>query len=80
MYEKLCAAVGDERMRMINELKIYEFDDICAMVKKCGNCPLALHYTDLHGVPRICCIDVATDTKIRKVLESGGHFIPLKGV
>ena len=80
MYEELCAAVGEERMKKIDDLKLIDIDVICKRVKHCKDCPLALHYVDRHRVPRICCLDISTDTKIRKILENGGYFIATKGI
>lgn len=80
MFEELCAAVGEERLQRIGNLKIYEVDEICHRAKSCGLCPLALHYVDIHNVPRICCMEIATDTRIRKILDYGGYFKSLKGL
>ena len=80
MYENLCQTVGNERIKMINELKKHEVDDICVMVEKCYNCPLALHYNDVFGVSKICCFRIVTKTQMRKILENGGYFRQLKRI
>ena len=80
MYEKLCSSVGEERLKMIADLKLYEIDLICKRVKRCAECPLGLHFVDQHNVPRICCLDISTTTKVRKILNEGGYFIATKGI
>ena len=34
MYEKLCSSVGEERLKMIADLKLYEIELICKRAKK----------------------------------------------
>ena len=80
MYEKLCSSVGEERLALIAELKLCDIDYICKRVRRCRDCPLALHYVDLHNVPRICCLDISTQTKVRKILNEGGYFVATKGL
>lgn len=76
MYEKLCAAVGDERFELIGKLNHNEIDYICSHVKSCRLCPLALHYGDGEYI----CLDYASMLKVRDVLRRGGKFIELKGI
>ena len=80
MYEELCRAVGDERFELICELKIRDINNICKYAKNCKVCPLALHYVDKLGIPRICCVEYHTRRFVAEVLKEGGHFIVLKGL
>ena len=80
MYEKLCSSVGEERLKMIADLKLYEIDLICKRVKRCAECSLGLHFVDPHKVPRVCCLDISTPTKVRKILSEGGYFVATKGI
>ena len=80
MYEKLCSSLGEERLKMVAELKLVDIEYICHRVKHCRDCPLALHFVDQSGIPRICCLDIATTTKIRKIMNDGGYFIATKGI
>lgn len=78
MFKELCSAIGDDRFRMISELKFRDIEWICRRVKNCKLCPLALHYTDKNNVERVCCVDVASRRLVEEVLREGGHFIELK--
>ena len=80
MYEKLCSSIGEERLALIADLKLCDIDYICKRVKRCRDCPLALHYVDQNRVPRICCLDISTQTKVRKILNDGGYFVATKGL
>ena len=80
MYEELCSVVGEERFDLIRELKIRDVQHICKYAKNCKVCPLALHYTDKLGVPRICCVEYHSRRLVQEVLKEGGHFIVLKGL
>ena len=79
MLEKLCSSVGEERLKMVSELKLWEIDYICRRAKKCSECPLALHYVDVNDVPRLCCLDISSVSKVRKIMNEGGYFVALKG-
>ena len=80
MYEKLCSSIGEERLALIADLKLCDIDYICKRVKRCRDCPLALHYVDYNKIPRICCLDISTQTKVRKILNDGGYFVVTKGL
>ncbi len=83
MFEDLCQAVGDERFKKIEELNLFDCDEICHRVKQCSDCPFALHYVDDvdgRNIPLILCVDLASEKQIKKVLANGGHFIKLKGI
>lgn len=80
MYEELCSVVGDKRFDMIRDLKIRDVQNICRYARSCKVCPLALHYTDKYGVPRICCVEYHSRRLVQEVLKEGGHFVVLKGI
>ena len=75
MLEHLFALQGMERYKAILETSLKEIDQNCKQVKKCGVCPLAIEYVDVNEIPRLLCVDIATDRRIRNCLAEGGKFV-----
>ena len=69
MIEKIFAADGLERLRIIEGLTIEERDEICELFKNCALCPMAVIYAD-----RPFCADVSPHFRIKTLLYKGGKF------
>ena len=76
MYDFLWELDGQERLNAIEDLPLFATDDIHRIARKnCLRCPLAIRYLANDGRYHTCCTDVASYSKIDKLLSSGGEFI-----
>ena len=74
MYEELWEKEGKERLEAIDELPIFATIEICAHIKKCSRCPLAILYRDGDERERLLCVEVATRRRVENALRYGGRF------
>ena len=75
MYENLWSKDGYERLLEIDRLSFADYDAIHRVYRQCFRCPLAIRYTDVLGIQRILCVDIASVRKTLDVLRDGGKFV-----
>lgn len=66
---------GDERLKAIDNMTVYERDDVCELFSNCMLCPFALIYNS-----KPICAKISFHHRIRLLLAKGGRFTTLEDV